>query len=70
MDVRGAFKDRHQKIGEGHLGVDPFRELVAHPATAGVPLILETPGSRDEGDPQIPLLKQLREQAAALPAGA
>ena len=42
----------------------------AHPATAGVPLILETPGSRDEGDPQIPLLKSLREQAAALPAGA
>lgn len=70
MDVRGAFKDRHQKIGEGHLGVEPFRELVAHPATAGVPLILETPGSRDEGDPQIPLLKRLREQAAALPTGA
>jgi len=69
MDVRGAFKDRHQRIGEGHLGVEPFRELVAHPATGGVPLILETPGSRDEGDPQIPLLKQLREQAA-LPAGA
>jgi deoxyribonuclease IV len=70
MDVRGAFKDRHQRIGEGHLGVEPFRELLAHPATAGVPLILETPGSRDEGDPQIPLLKKLREQAAALPAGA
>ena len=70
MDVRGAFKDRHQKIGEGHLGVEPFRELVAHPATAGVPLILETPGSRDEGDPQIPLLKSLREEAAALPARA
>jgi deoxyribonuclease-4 len=70
MDVRGAFKDRHQRIGEGHLGVEPFRELVAHPATAGVPLILETPGSRDEGDPQIPLLKSLREQAAALPTRA
>ena len=27
MDVRGAFKDRHQRIGEGHLGVEPFREL-------------------------------------------
>lgn len=70
MDVRGAFKDRHQRIGEGHLGVEPFRELLAHPATAGVPLILETPGSRDEGDPQLPLLKQLREQAATQPAGA
>jgi deoxyribonuclease IV len=63
MDVRGAFKDRHQRIGEGHIGVGAFRELLAHPATAGVPLVLETPGSRDADDPQIPLLKQLREEA-------
>jgi deoxyribonuclease-4 len=60
MDVRGAFKDRHQKIGEGHIGTDAFAELLAHPATAGVPFILETPGSRDPGDPGIPLLKKLR----------
>jgi deoxyribonuclease IV len=60
MDVRGAFKDRHQKIGEGHIGVGAFEELLAHEATAGVPLILETPGSRDADDPQIRLLKKLR----------
>ncbi|HEX5860214.1 MAG TPA: deoxyribonuclease IV [Nocardioides sp.] len=60
MDVRGAFRDRHQKIGEGHIGTAAFAELLAHPATRGVPFILETPGSRDVGDPQIPLLKQLR----------
>jgi deoxyribonuclease-4 len=60
MDVRGAFKDRHQKIGEGHIGVGAFAELFAHPATAGVPFVLETPGSRDAGDPGIPLLKRLR----------
>jgi deoxyribonuclease-4 len=60
MDVRGAFRDRHQKIGEGHIGIQPFVELLAHPATAGVPFILETPGSRDVDDGQIPLLKQLR----------
>ncbi len=59
-DVRGAFKDRHEKIGEGHLGLAAFEELFAHPATAGVPFVLETPGSRDAGDPQIPLLKGLR----------
>ncbi len=44
MDVRGAFKDRHQRIGEGHIGADAFVELFAHPATAGVPFVLETPG--------------------------
>ena len=61
MDVRGAFKDRHQKIGEGYIGVRAFEELFAHPATDGVPFILETPGSRNAGDPQIPLLQKLRD---------
>jgi deoxyribonuclease-4 len=60
-DVRGAFKDRHERIGDGHIGVRAFEELFAHPATDGVPFILETPGSRDAGDPQIPLLKRLRD---------
>ena len=60
MDVRGAFRDRHQKIGEGHIGTQAFAELLAHPATAGVPFILETPGSRDVDDGQIRLLKRLR----------
>jgi len=60
MDVRGAFRDRHQKIGEGHIGAPAFAELLAHPATAGVPFILETPGSRDVEDGQIGLLKRLR----------
>lgn len=63
MDVRGAFKDRHQRIGEGHIGTGAFSELFAHPALDGVPFILETPGSRDEGNADIPLLKALREAA-------
>ena len=61
MDVRGAFKDRHQKIGQGHIGLPAFEELFAHEATTGVPFILETPGSRDEHDPDIALLKKLRD---------
>lgn len=60
MDVRGAFKDRHQKLGEGHIGVDAFRELLAHPATEGVPFIAETPGSRHPDNQDLPLLKALR----------
>ena len=62
-DVRGAFKDRHQRIGHGHIGVPAFAELLTHPATAGVPFILETPGSRDPDNEDIPLLKRLRDQA-------
>ncbi|MGH3370945.1 MAG: deoxyribonuclease IV [Nocardioidaceae bacterium] len=66
MDVRGAFKDRHQKIGQGHIGLGAFEELFAHPATQGVPFVLETPGSRDLDDPDIGLLKQIR--ASVVPA--
>jgi deoxyribonuclease-4 len=62
MDVCGAFKDRHQKIGDGYIGLGAFEELFVHPATDGVPFILETPGSRDEDDPQIRLLQKLRDQ--------
>ena len=62
MDVRGAFKDRHQKIGDGYIGLGAFEELFAHPATEGVPFVLETPGSRDADDPQIALLQKLRER--------
>ncbi|MCD4526297.1 deoxyribonuclease IV [Nocardioides sp. cx-173] len=65
MDVRGAFKDRHQRIGEGHIGTGAFEELFAHPATEGVPFILETPDSRDADTRDIPLLKELRSRVAA-----
>lgn len=65
MDVRGAFKDRHQRIGEGHIGVGAFAELFAHPATAGVPFILETPGSRDPGNGDIRVLRAIRDVVAA-----
>jgi deoxyribonuclease-4 len=61
MDVRGAHLDRHQKIGRGHIGTAAFAELFAHPATDGVPFILETPDSRDVDNVDIPLLKQLRD---------
>ena len=65
MDVRGAFKDRHERIGAGFIGADAFRDLFAHPATEGVPFILETPGSNDADSPDLPLLKALRAEADA-----
>lgn len=64
MDVRGAHLDRHQRIGAGHIGEQAFAELFAHPATAGVPFVLETPGSRDADSPDLPTLRRLRERAA------
>ncbi|MGO4256333.1 deoxyribonuclease IV [Marmoricola sp. RAF53] len=61
MDVRGSFRDRHERIGDGHIGQDAFTELFAHPATDGVPFILETPGSGDVTGGCLPLLKKLRD---------
>ena len=64
MDVRGAFKDRHENIGAGHIGADAFRDLFAHPATEGVPFVLETPGSGGPDSADLPVLKRLRAEAA------
>lgn len=63
----GSRRDRHANIGRGTIGADAFAELLAHPATAGVPLVIETPGGKDGHAADVALLKSLRERAA-LPA--
>jgi deoxyribonuclease-4 len=60
-DVAGAHKDRHTNIGAGHIGAEPFRELFRHPATEGVPLVIETPGGKEGHAADITRLKGLRE---------
>ncbi|QNS08956.1 deoxyribonuclease IV [Streptomyces xanthii] len=59
-DVAGAHKDRHENIGTGHIGAEPFRALMAHPATANVPLIIETPGGKEGHAADVARLKELR----------
>jgi deoxyribonuclease-4 len=41
-------RDRHAHIGQGHLGLEPFRLLVNDPRFRHHPMILETP--KEEGD--------------------
>ena len=60
QDVAGARRDRHANIGAGHIGTEPFRELLAHPATEGVPLVIETPGRVEGHSADIARLKALR----------
>ena len=45
----GASRDRHWHIGEGKIGFEGFRALLAHPELREKTAILETPGS-DEDD--------------------
>jgi deoxyribonuclease-4 len=63
-DVRGSFKDRHERIGRGHIGAAAFTELLAHPATAGVPFVLETPGGEEAWAEDLRVLADLRDGAA------
>jgi deoxyribonuclease-4 len=39
----GSNRDRHALVGEGHIGKEVFRWLLADPRAQDVPLILETP---------------------------
>ncbi|AEV82599.1 endonuclease IV [Actinoplanes sp. SE50] len=61
-DACGSTRDRHETIGKGTIGAAPFAELFRHPATAGVPIIVETPTVDHEGHAaDIALLKNLRD---------
>jgi deoxyribonuclease-4 len=63
-DVCGSRKDRHENIGRGHIGEGPFAELLAHPAVAGVPFVIETPGRAPEPHKaDIDTLRRLRDAA-------
>ncbi len=56
----GAHKDRHEKIGEGFLGVKTFENIVNHPQLAELPMFLETPNELDGYAREIALIKSLR----------
>ncbi|HEX3825091.1 MAG TPA: deoxyribonuclease IV [Mycobacteriales bacterium] len=60
-DPLSSKRDRHATIGTGTIGTDPFTELFRHPATRGVPVIVETPGGVDGHARDIALLKTLRD---------
>lgn len=59
MDVCGSLKDRHASIGEGHIGVDAFKEMMRLPSLVNVPMVLETPGNEPEHGSEVALLAGL-----------
>jgi deoxyribonuclease-4 len=69
-DSKGAFGsnvDRHENIGLGHIGDEPFAHFLARPEVRDVPFILEVPGIEGTGPdgPNIEVLKRLRDQGVA-----
>ena len=57
----GAHKDRHEKIGDGYLGLDAFKRIINHEALRDLPFFLETPCDLEGYAREIALLKTLRE---------
>lgn len=58
----GSRTDRHDHIGKGCLGTEPFRMLVNDPRFRDIPMILETPKGEDlaEDIENLALLRSLR----------
>ena len=59
MNALAAHKDRHEKIGKGHIGLDAFRRIVNHPKLRNLPFYLETPCDLQGYKEEIALLKSL-----------
>lgn len=57
---RGAKKDRHEKIGEGKLGMSTIEKIVNNPLIFDLPFYLETPNELDGYKQEIELIKVLR----------
>lgn len=60
LNPTGAHKDRHARIGEGHLGTETIVNIISHPKLRDLPFILETPNELDGYAAEIALLKEKR----------
>ena len=59
MNVLGAHKDRHEKIGKGKIGLGAFERVVNHASLRDLPFYLETPCDLQGYKEEIALLKGL-----------
>ena len=54
----GSHKDRHEKIGEGYIGMEAFGRIINHPALRQLPFYLETPNDLEGYAREIQLLRR------------
>ncbi len=66
----GGIRDRHENIGEGHIGREGFRVMMSHPAFHELPFLLEIPGFNNQGPDKenLDILKSIREEALGVPS--
>ena len=60
----GSHKDRHEKLGQGTLGLAAFQAIVTNPRISGLPMILETPNELSGYRREIAALRALAQGAA------
>src|SRR3989344_8827432 len=48
-DPMGSFRDRHENIGEGTIGLQNFKKFINEPRLSQTPFILEVPGFDGQG---------------------
>ncbi len=61
----GGHRDRHWHIGEGLIGIEGFRAIVAHPGVQGKVAILETPGEEADDARNVAALRTVLAGALA-----
>lgn len=54
-----SHKDRHEKIGQGEIGLDAITDIINHKKLRNLPFFLETPNDIDGYEKEIALLKTL-----------
>ncbi|MCH5314969.1 MAG: deoxyribonuclease IV [Eubacterium sp.] len=54
-----AHKDRHEKIGEGYIGLEAFERIINHPQLRSLPFYLETPNELEGYAKEIETLRNL-----------
>jgi len=57
MNSFESHKDRHQKIGEGSIGLEAIKNIINHPKLRNIPFFLETPNEPEGYAKEIALLK-------------
>lgn len=57
-NTMGSHKDRHEKIGQGYIGIDAFTRIINHPALRNLPFYLETPNDLAGYASEISILRQ------------
>jgi len=60
-------RDRHENIGDGHIGYEGFRTILGNAAFAHVPFMLEVPGMDQKGPDleNVDRLKKIRDEVGA-----